>query len=126
MFGKKNRQVDKEFFTIYDSKTDSYVEPVLATNQHDLARQMMNLFERQGSENKYYQNAEDYSLFKIGDYCHKTGSIASHEPKHVLNLHELRSAVERKVSEKQGLNGGLEAAVARAAQATDLETHTGH
>lgn len=96
--GKVHRQVDREMFTMYDSKTESYNEPVFAINKHDVVRMMLNLFRdpQQQEKNKFFVNAEDYSLFKIGDFCLKTGTVvAINPPEHVANMHELRSVVEK-------------------------------
>lgn len=96
MFGQKQenqRQSDLQLFTIYDSKTESYRDPVMAVNQHDLARQITNSFREQRDKNGYFANAEDYSVFYLGDYCRKTGTIAAREPVHQFNLHDLRSVV---------------------------------
>lgn len=104
MFGQKNenqRQGDLQLFTIYDSKTESYRDPVMAVNQHDLARQITNSFREQGDKNGYFANAEDYSVFLLGDYCRKTGTIAPVNPTHQFNLHDLRSVVQKMASEVQ-------------------------
>lgn len=95
MFKAKNRQVDLELFTIYDTKTDSYREPVFAVNQHDLIRQMLDQFQK-NSNNLYLTNAEDFAIYKLGDYCYATGTLKSHDPTHVVNMHELRAIVQKK------------------------------
>lgn len=94
MFNKKERQPDIQLFSIHDSKTDSYNEPCFAINEHDLARQISNMFQEQRQKNKFYANSEDYSMFKIADYCYKTGTILAHVPKHVFNMRDIRTAVE--------------------------------
>lgn len=94
--GKTEKQVDLELFTIFDSKTESYREPALAYNQHDFIRQISNAFEEKREQNGLYANAEDYSVFKIGEYSKVTGKITAIEPTHVVNLHELRAMVEKK------------------------------
>lgn len=98
MFGKKEQnkqQLDLECFTIYDSKTSSYDIPYFAVNHLDVIRQISNLFsDPQQAKNKFLVNAEDYSVFSIGSYCKKTGTMIGHDPKHVINLHELRSSLQ--------------------------------
>ena len=99
MFGKKEdkkQQLDPiECFTIFDSKTNSYDIPYFAVNNLDVIRQLTNLFsEPQQSRNKFLVNAEDYSVFSIGSYCKKTGTMIGHDARHVINLHELRSSLQ--------------------------------
>lgn len=93
MFGSKTRQIDIEMFTIYDTKVDAYREPLFAANEHDLYRTLHNTFQKDRDNNKYFLNAEDFQVFKIGDYCFKTGTLNSIEPKHVFNMHDIKGAV---------------------------------
>lgn len=103
MFGKKdNHQVDVEVFTVYDSKTLSYDIPTFAINEHDLIRQIMNMFnDPRHQESKLRVNAEDFSIFKIGNYDKKTGLLLTHQPQHVANVHELRAASRPAVQPNQ-------------------------
>ncbi|WNK14458.1 MAG: nonstructural protein [Microvirus sp.] len=95
MFKPKVRETDYEYFTIYDSKTESYREPMLAVNQHDMLRQIDGLFRDPAQErNQLLTNAEDFSVYKIGTFTKKTGLITSVQPpEHIANLHEIRAAV---------------------------------
>ena len=95
MFGQKKSdpRPDYEYFTIYDSKSESYREPMLAINEHDMVRQISNLFaDPAQAQNQLLLNAEDFSLFSVGFFSKKTGSIESHAPRHIANLHEIRTA----------------------------------
>lgn len=92
---QKRRQHDRYIYVIYDSKTDSYSEPSFAINDGDLTRQLVNMFQRDNAQdNKYYLNAEDYSIFCAGNYCYATGTIESSQLQHVVNMHELRHAAD--------------------------------
>lgn len=98
MFGKKSEQTepDLQLFMIYDSKVGAYERPQWCVNQHDLVRQVINLFTEPGQErNKYLVNAEDFSFFKFGDLYLKTGRFVPCDPTNVANAHELRSIAER-------------------------------
>lgn len=97
MFSKKNEQEpDFEYFTIFDSKVGIYREPMLAVNQHDILRQIDTMFRDPAqARNQLLLNAEDFSVFKIGDFTKKTGLIRGHQPQHVANLHDIRAAVQR-------------------------------
>jgi hypothetical protein len=110
MFSKKqNTDVNPDFvlYTIYDTKVDAYQAPVLAVNDQDIIRQMSNQFQKNLYENKFFANAEDYSLFAIGAYDKKTGSLTSFPtPKHVVNFHEIRAAI---LAEQPALDEGLKA-----------------
>lgn len=94
--GKKQNS-DLEFFAIYDSKTESYREPMLAQNRLDMIRSLESLFrdDRQAS-NPLVTNSEDFSLFKVGEYDRKTGLIVSTNHEHIINFHELRSSFQNK------------------------------
>lgn len=97
MFGKNSQQdPDFEYFSIFDSKVGIYREPHLAVNRHDILRQIYTLFrDPKQAENQLLQNAEDFSIFKVGEYTKKTGKLVGCEPEHIANLHEIRSAVQR-------------------------------
>lgn len=97
MFGKNNHQADLEMFTIFDSKTASYEAPSIAINQHDIVRQVVNMFRDPAqARNRFLINAEDYSIFRIGTYDKKTGTIVpTKAPEHVANMHDLRAVAEQ-------------------------------
>lgn len=97
MFGKKDKaQADLEYFTIYDSKTESYREPSLAINRHDLIRQIQNMFaDPAQAKNVYLVNAEDYAIFKVGEFDRKTGIITSTPHEHIANMHDIRAVVQK-------------------------------
>lgn len=98
MFGKKQDQAtpDFEYFSIFDSKVSVYREPMLAANRHDMVRQIDNLFRDPAqAKNQLLLNAEDFSLFKVGEFTKKTGLIVGCTPEHVANLHEIRALVIR-------------------------------
>lgn len=112
MFGqptKPKNNPDLEYFTIYDSKTESYREPSLAINRHDLIRQFTNMMKDPGqTKNLYYTNAEDYSIYKVGEFDRKTGIITSTPHEHVVNLHELRSIVHKETKTPDAIFGATE------------------
>lgn len=102
MFGNKNeKQPDLEFFTVFDSKSKSYAEPFPAPNKEVLMRDFMNAFKKaaqdEKSNNKYYTNAEDFSLFKVGTFDFKTGTLEATKMEHVVNLHDLRALTKPSV-----------------------------
>lgn len=88
----KKPQVDMEIFTIYDSKTSSYGNPVHAPNHFDLQRQLINMFKDPSqSQNTLMTNSEDFSIFRIGTYDKKTGRIEATNLEHIVNLHDLKA-----------------------------------
>lgn len=102
MFGKKDKETltpDSQIFAIYDSKTESYGEPIFGLNGPDMIRRISNAFlkREQQESNPHWLNAEDFSLFQIGEYDKSSGKIVGQTiPTHVANFHELRSMIERK------------------------------
>lgn len=95
MFGKKpeNQQPDLCFFTIYDTKSGTYRNPVIAQDVNEVRRQLENNFLNPATQyDQYVTHSEDFQLFKLGTFDRKTGFITAHQPEHILNIHELRSA----------------------------------
>lgn len=92
MFAPKEKKSDFDIFVIYDSKVQAYDMPVFAINEHDLTRQIVNMFKDPDQKNnKHLVNAEDYSVFKVGGYTKKDGKFQSHNPEHIANMHDLRA-----------------------------------
>lgn len=93
MFGKKQSNV-VEFFTVYDSKAEAYAEPFPAQNREVVIRDFANAFRKDDAAkvNRYYMNAEDFSIFKIGHFDPSSGQLSSQNLEHVINLHDLRAA----------------------------------
>lgn len=91
--GKNGKQIDFEIFTIYDSKTQIYDRPIFAQNKNDLIRDFLNMMREpeQQQKNKFFRNAEDFSLFKIGGFDKSTGMIDVQQLEHCANLHDLRA-----------------------------------
>lgn len=103
MFGNKSKDADYEYFTIYDSKTQSYRMPMPAINAHDMLRQIDGLFrDPQQAQNQLITNAEDFSLFKCGEYTQKTGELVGTKLEHIANLHDIRASIQAK--QKPGLS----------------------
>ena len=101
MFQKKQQDPDFRYFTILDTKTNSYRDPVQAVNHLDLIRQLEALMtdpERQ--KDLYVSNAEDFQLFEIGSYSRKTGLIEAQQPKHVINLIEIKTSATHRIMQQ--------------------------
>lgn len=99
MFGKTKTEKtpDLEMFVIHDSKVNAYNNPSFAVNEHELCRDVVNLFlDPSQKQNKYLCNAEDFSIYRIGGYERKTGIITAHPPEHVVNMIELRTVAQNK------------------------------
>lgn len=90
---KNKTESDVEFYTIYDSKAKCYTEPFPAKNREVILRDFLNAFKNPeaGKTNRYFQNAEDFSIFKIGQFDLKSGELTGTTMEHVVNLHDLRS-----------------------------------
>lgn len=96
MFGKKTDQTieaDYECFVVYDSKTKTYNTPHFVMNKDVLVRDVLNMFQDPAqAKNQLFINAEDFSIFRIGYYSKRTGSMTlCSSPEHIVNLHDLRS-----------------------------------
>lgn len=95
MFSRKTANNELELFTVFDSKSGSYAEPFPALNREVVIRDFANAFKKDDAKNvnRYYINAEDFSIFKLGSFDPKLGAINSHNAEHVINLHDLRAAI---------------------------------
>ena len=100
MFGKDQKRPDLEMFTIFDTKTATYRIPSYAINKYDLLRQIENMFKDPSQEkNDLNTNAEDFQVFKIGEYDRLTGQLAAQKPEHVANLHEIKASLKARALE---------------------------
>lgn len=94
-FLKKETNHDLEIFTIYDSKSQSYREPTYAKNKFVIMRELEQLYrDKSQINNQLVTNAEDFSLFKIGEYWLKNGQIESCKPTHIANMHEIKASLQ--------------------------------
>lgn len=97
MFGNnKEQEPDGHFYTIFDSKAKAYSEPFPAPNNSVLMRDFVTAFKspEAPTKNRYYQNAEDYSIFKCGNFNLRTGFVVGQSLEHVANMHDLKAMVE--------------------------------
>ena len=104
MFGKKETLAnhDLELFLIYDSKVNSYRDPISSTNRFDMIRAYENIV-RKNPDDSLVVNSEDFSIFKIGEYHKKTGTIMLHEKEHIAHLHEIKNALLSRELRQQGI-----------------------
>lgn len=101
MFGRKSDlRSDVQFFTLFDSKSQSYSNPTFAPNSESMIRELLNLFRDPGqAQNMYLLNAEDFSLFRIGSFDKSTGLLSAHNLEHVANLVDLRASVQPRMQD---------------------------
>jgi len=88
-------QKDLEFFTVFDSKARAYSEPFPASNRDVVLRDFATAFKRSDAaeKNRYYQHAEDFSIFKCGWFDLRSGKLVGEQLEHVANLHDIRALV---------------------------------
>lgn len=101
MFGAKvEEKRDLEVYSIYDNVTQQYNIPSYYMNQFEAIRTTERMFkDPRHKESLLVTNSEDYSLFHIGFFDRKTGSIEPLKaPKRVLNLHELKASLPSELS----------------------------
>ena len=102
-FSKKS-DPELEAFTVFDSKAGIYREPIFAINRHDIMRGYESTI-RKYPDDVLVTNAEDFSLFKIGEYSKKTGQFVATHHEHIANLIDLRSAFMRSQTPTSGPTG---------------------
>lgn len=98
MFGKRDKTggAELEFFTVFDSKAKTYAEPFPAMNSEVVIRDFSTAFRdpEAPKKNRYYMNAEDFSIFKIGTFSLTSGELNGHNLEHVVNMHDLRAMTQ--------------------------------
>jgi hypothetical protein len=129
MFGKKaEAQKDLLLYVIYDSKVDAYRDPIFSENDEVLLRSVVNEFtDPRYARTDMFLNAEDFTIFSIGYYQRKTGSITLSERRHVANVIELRTQAWKKMSAQDGVLKGLQVSdsqrINQIAKDTKVEGH---
>ncbi len=97
MFGKnKTGGAELEFFTVFDSKAKTYAEPFPAMNSEVVIRDFTTAFRdpEAHKKNRYYMNAEDFSIYKCGNFSLTSGLITGQNLEHIVNMHDLRAMVQ--------------------------------
>lgn len=61
-------------YSIKDKKLDVFWEPTLSFNDTTAMRQLQNHL-RSGSKSLLVTHADDFDLYKIGEFCEKAGAI---------------------------------------------------
>lgn len=103
MFGKeKPTNHDLEIFLIYDSKVNAYRDPIISPNKWEMFRSYERLL-KNNPDDQLITNAEDFALFKIGEYFKKTGTITLHEKEHQANFHELKFSLIQRQKDQMGI-----------------------
>lgn len=93
MFGRSEKN-DNDFslFAIYDTKAQVYRLPIPEKDSAIVVRQIEKLFQDPSqNQNDFVSHAEDFAVYKIGEYNCKTGVISPCRPEHIVNVHELRA-----------------------------------
>lgn len=75
-------------YTIHDSKAKAFMTPWFQANDQTAIRICKDTVNKPG--HPFSTNAEDFSLFHIGEYDETTGKINPVNPIHVINLVTLR------------------------------------
>lgn len=91
---------DSEIFVIYDSKSGSYKLPINAPDKFEMIRSYEQIY-LNTPQDQLIINAEDFSLFKIGEYYKKTGVLKLHDKEHVANCHELKASLVQKYKKSE-------------------------
>lgn len=64
----------KLVFSVFDSKVEAYLEPMYYLTEAEAERAFRNACIQQ--EHPFCHNAEDYTLFQLGDFDDNTGMLA--------------------------------------------------
>jgi len=94
MFGNKrnNEKPDLQVFAVYDTKAETYQNPILVKNEWDLIRDYESMC-KSDQKSLLVSNAEDFQIFRIGSYFNSGARLVPTQPEHICNLHEVKSSV---------------------------------
>lgn len=82
-------------YSVYDSKAGVYAQPVFYRNDGEAIRAFSNAANL--PEHPFCANAEDFTLFEIGDYDDITGNMAA-----LTTPQPLRKAIQLKGTSSDG------------------------
>ena len=101
MFGKEKKPfIDYYVYTCYDSKTQTYDNPVFAKTHEDIIRQLKNMMsDPKAKDHKFVTNPEDFSIFVIGTFDRREGSIVPLKMAHIVSLHEIAAGLKSAASQ---------------------------
>lgn len=102
--GKQNPvPADIQFFLLFDTKAETYRDPLMSTNRETMVREIANSFQDpRAAQAPHVLNPEDFQLFSCGEYRRATGELKGWPPVHVANVHEIATTVRSK-SGPQGI-----------------------
>jgi hypothetical protein len=84
----------QKVYTIRDTKAKAFLNPFFTVNDDTAVRIMQNVVADENHE--FNKNADDYSLYYLGEYDDNTGLIdAGDEPEYMIGLNQLK--LENKV-----------------------------
>lgn len=73
-----------KFFTVYDSKTEVYLQPFLMQTKGAAIRAFADTVNDQSSQ--FAKHPEDFTLFEIGEYDDTTANMIAYDVKQPLGL----------------------------------------
>jgi hypothetical protein len=74
-------------YTIFDSKAEAYLPPILLPNDGLFIRTLKNCMNDDNHD--FSKHTADYTAFKLGTYCDKKAEFETHAPQLVGTLLEL-------------------------------------
>lgn len=86
-------------YSIYDSKAEAYLTPVFMPNDGTAIRAMSDKLLENETDNNLWRHAEDYTLFRVGQWEEEEGDILGHTPISVVTVIALRSQHEAQASQ---------------------------
>jgi len=78
-------------YTINDVKAANYLPPFTSMNNQTAIRQFSTAIMQEGHD--FNNNAEDYSLWRIGDYDTETTIIEQGNKELLANAHDIKSQI---------------------------------
>jgi len=80
----------KQIFALYDTKAETFGQPIFAPNLAVVTRDLQDEVNRQDQKNALGNHAEDFELYQLGIYDELQGQFDTHKPKLLLKLATLK------------------------------------
>lgn len=92
-----------EIFSVYDSKAESYLQPIFAPNAAVAVRMFSNAVNQEGHD--FGKFAQDYTLFHLGEWNEKEAKITMKRAPESLG-NALQFVFDKKFPRKVVVQGG--------------------
>ena len=95
----------KSLYCVFDRKADAYMEPFNSANDALALRAFAAAVSDKG--HAFYLHAEDFTLWRIGEFDHETGTVAGTIPEQIESAFQVKRRIETREREMAALGRDL-------------------